>query len=137
MDELPEKVAEALDLESLSLANISALNRMCRAMPILLPDAPFSIAAVVVEILQLLIILEPAGLLDHILAIFGKPVLYTQKQVQREAVPEGWHCYDLSGFLLHLHPRLLPGLFCRLQVHQLLYRQYPPVGDITALVERV
>ncbi len=32
MDELPEKVAEALDLESLSLANISALNRMCRAI---------------------------------------------------------------------------------------------------------
>lgn len=29
--------------------------------------------------------------------LFGKPVLYTQKQVQREAVPEGWHCYDLSG----------------------------------------
>ena len=32
MDELPEKVAEALDLESLSLANISALNRMCRVI---------------------------------------------------------------------------------------------------------
>ena len=29
--------------------------------------------------------------------LFGKPVLYTEKQVQREAVPEGWHCYDLSG----------------------------------------
>ena len=29
--------------------------------------------------------------------LFGKPVLYTQKQVQREAVPEEWHCYDLSG----------------------------------------
>ena len=25
--------------------------------------------------------------------LFGKPVLYTQKQVQREAVPEEWHCY--------------------------------------------
>lgn len=29
--------------------------------------------------------------------LFGKPVLYTEKQVQRESVPEGWHCYDLSG----------------------------------------
>ncbi len=29
--------------------------------------------------------------------LFGKPVLYTEKQVQREAVPEGWHCYDLCG----------------------------------------
>ena len=29
--------------------------------------------------------------------LFGKPVLYTGKQVQREAVPEGWHCYDLCG----------------------------------------
>lgn len=32
MDELPEKVAEALDPESLSLDDISALNRMCRAI---------------------------------------------------------------------------------------------------------
>ena len=32
MDELPEKVAEALDLESLSLDDLSALNRMCRAI---------------------------------------------------------------------------------------------------------
>ncbi len=29
--------------------------------------------------------------------LFGKPVLFTEKQVQREAVPEGWHCYDLCG----------------------------------------
>lgn len=29
--------------------------------------------------------------------LFGKPVLYTEKQVQRESVPEGWHCYNLSG----------------------------------------
>ena len=29
--------------------------------------------------------------------LFGKPVLYTEKQIQRESVPEGWHCYDLSG----------------------------------------
>ena len=29
--------------------------------------------------------------------LFGKPVLYTEKQVQRESVPEDWHCYDLSG----------------------------------------
>ena len=29
--------------------------------------------------------------------LFGKPVLYTEKQVQRESVPEGWHCYDLKG----------------------------------------
>lgn len=32
MDGLPEKVAEALDLESLSLDDISALNRLCRAI---------------------------------------------------------------------------------------------------------
>ena len=32
MDGLPEKVVEALDLESLSLDDISALNRMCRAI---------------------------------------------------------------------------------------------------------
>ena len=29
--------------------------------------------------------------------LFGKPVLYTEKQIQRELVPEGWHCYDLTG----------------------------------------
>ena len=29
--------------------------------------------------------------------LFGKPVLYTRKQIQRETVPDGWHCYDLSG----------------------------------------
>ncbi len=29
--------------------------------------------------------------------LFGKPVLYTEKQIQREMVPEGWHCYDLTG----------------------------------------
>ncbi len=29
--------------------------------------------------------------------LFGKPVLYTEKQVQRELVPEGWNCYDLTG----------------------------------------
>ena len=29
--------------------------------------------------------------------LFGKPVLYTEKQVEREAVPEGWYCYDLCG----------------------------------------
>lgn len=32
MDKLPEKVAEALDLESLSVGDISDLNRMCRAI---------------------------------------------------------------------------------------------------------
>ena len=32
MDGLPEKVAEALDLESLSLDDISTLNRLCRAI---------------------------------------------------------------------------------------------------------
>ena len=29
--------------------------------------------------------------------LFGKPVLYTEKQVQREVVPKGWYCYDLTG----------------------------------------
>lgn len=29
--------------------------------------------------------------------LFGKPVLYTEKQIQREDVPEGWYCYDLTG----------------------------------------
>ena len=29
--------------------------------------------------------------------LFGKPVLYTENQIQREAVPEGWFCYDLCG----------------------------------------
>ena len=29
--------------------------------------------------------------------LFGKPVLYTEKQVQQEAVSEGWHCCGLSG----------------------------------------
>ena len=29
--------------------------------------------------------------------LFGKPVLYIEKQVQKETVPEGWFCYDLCG----------------------------------------
>lgn len=29
--------------------------------------------------------------------LFGKPVLFTEKQVQREDVPEKWYCYDLTG----------------------------------------
>lgn len=29
--------------------------------------------------------------------LFGKPVLYTEKQIQREDIPEGWYCYDLTG----------------------------------------
>ena len=29
--------------------------------------------------------------------LFGKPVLYTEKQIQREDVPEAWYCYDLTG----------------------------------------
>ena len=33
----------------------------------------------------------------HSAELFGKPVLYTEKQVQREVVPKGWHCYDLTG----------------------------------------
>lgn len=33
----------------------------------------------------------------HSADLFGKPVLYTEKRAPREAVPESWHCYDLSG----------------------------------------
>ncbi|MDE6997436.1 MAG: hypothetical protein K2P04_06145 [Oscillospiraceae bacterium] len=29
--------------------------------------------------------------------LFGKPMLYTDKQIQRAVVPEGWYCYDLTG----------------------------------------
>ena len=29
--------------------------------------------------------------------LFGKSVLYTTEDNPRETVPEGWHCYDLSG----------------------------------------
>ena len=36
--------------------------------------------------------------------LFGKPVLYTEKQVEREAVPEGWYCYDLCGTCWQLQP---------------------------------
>ena len=34
--------------------------------------------------------------------LFGKPVLYTEKQIQRESVPEGWHCYECALFLDNL-----------------------------------
>ena len=29
--------------------------------------------------------------------VFGKPVLHTVETIPRETVPEGWHCYELSG----------------------------------------
>ena len=29
--------------------------------------------------------------------LFGKPVLHTVETIPRETVPEGWHCYELSG----------------------------------------
>lgn len=29
--------------------------------------------------------------------LFGQSVLYTEKPIPREEVPEGWHCYDLCG----------------------------------------
>lgn len=29
--------------------------------------------------------------------IFGKPVLYTNRLIPRDTVPEGWYCYDLRG----------------------------------------
>ena len=29
--------------------------------------------------------------------LFGKPALYTEQQVQRSSVPQGWFCYDCLG----------------------------------------
>jgi len=29
--------------------------------------------------------------------LFGKPVLYTSLQIERESIPENWHCYDLAA----------------------------------------
>lgn len=29
--------------------------------------------------------------------LFGKPVLFTNWLVQRDTIPQGWHCYDLRG----------------------------------------
>ncbi|MDE6455498.1 MAG: hypothetical protein K2L38_06270 [Dysosmobacter sp.] len=29
--------------------------------------------------------------------LFGQSVLYTDQPIQREEVPDGWHCYDLKG----------------------------------------
>ena len=34
--------------------------------------------------------------------LFGKPVLYTEKQIPREAVPDGWYCYECALFLDNL-----------------------------------
>lgn len=33
----------------------------------------------------------------HYAELFGKPVLFTNWLIQRESVPQGWHCYDLQG----------------------------------------
>ena len=33
--------------------------------------------------------------------LFGKPVLFSSQPVQRDTVPEGWHCYDLRGAPRH------------------------------------
>ena len=29
--------------------------------------------------------------------LFGKPVLFTEQDIPRESVPDGWFCYDLCG----------------------------------------
>ena len=29
--------------------------------------------------------------------VFGKPVLYTGLQIERESIPEHWCCYDLAA----------------------------------------
>lgn len=29
--------------------------------------------------------------------VFGKPVLYTSLQIERESIPEHWYCYDLAA----------------------------------------
>lgn len=29
--------------------------------------------------------------------LFGKPVLFTNWLIQRDTIPQGWHCYDLRG----------------------------------------
>ena len=31
--------------------------------------------------------------------LFGKPALYTEQQVQRSSVPQGWFCYDCQGVI--------------------------------------
>ena len=33
----------------------------------------------------------------HHAELFGKPVLFTNWLIQRDTVPQGWHCYDLQG----------------------------------------
>lgn len=29
--------------------------------------------------------------------LFGKPILFTNWLIQRDTIPQGWHCYDLRG----------------------------------------
>lgn len=29
--------------------------------------------------------------------LFGKPILFTEQDIPREMIPNGWHCYDLCG----------------------------------------
>ena len=33
----------------------------------------------------------------HHAELFGKPVLFTNWLIQRDTIPQGWHCYDLRG----------------------------------------
>ena len=37
-----------------------------------------------------------AGRYEHI-TLFGQPALFTGERISRDAVPDGWYCYDLRG----------------------------------------
>lgn len=37
-----------------------------------------------------------AGRYEHI-TLFGQPALFTDERIARDAVPDGWYCYDIRG----------------------------------------
>ena len=37
-----------------------------------------------------------AGRYEHV-TLFGQPALFTDERIARDAVPDGWYCYDLRG----------------------------------------
>lgn len=100
MDELPEKVAEALDLEGLSLDGISALNRMCRGIEPLKDADMEKLNAIVlaVEPGDIMAVCRLAENLDQFDFI---PDIHTPEEYGRYMIQEsGRFEYDenLSGF---------------------------------------
>ena len=100
MDGLPEKVAEAVDMESLSLDDISSLNRMCRAIEPL-KDADIAKLDAVVLTAEPGDIMAVCQLAENLDQFDFVPGIHTPEEYGRYMIQQSGHFeYDenLEGF---------------------------------------